>query len=181
MANPILGGIGLGGSILGSIMGAGAARSQANAQAGSLQYQAALSMFNAQVAEQNANYAEQEGEKQAAKYGLGARQTAAQIKAGQAASGLDVNSGSATEVQESQHLVSRMDMDTIRANAAKTAYDYRTQAEYDKSQAFANLAGAEGARRAGRTNALASLIGGATSVADKWLKGKEVGLWNFGS
>lgn len=177
MSNPIMGGIGIGGSILGSLFSAQGAAKSAQAQSGQMLYQAGLSQLNAQIAEQNAIYTQQQGERQAAKYGLGARQQIGQITADKAASGLDVGSGSAKQVIDSQHLVAEMDMDQIRSNAAKAAYDYRTQASADRSQAAMDWLGARDVKAAGQTNVLGSLIGGASSVADKWLKGSESGMW----
>jgi len=178
MSNPIMGGIGIGGSILGSLFSASGAEKSAQAQSGQMLYQAGLSQLNAQIAEQNAIYAQQQGERQAAKYGLSARQQIGGLVAEKAASGLDVGSGSAKQVIDSQHLVSQMDMEQIRSNAAKAAYDYRTQASEDRSQAAMDWLGARDVKAAGQTNVLGSLIGGATSVADKWFKGSEVNMWS---
>ena len=71
------------------------------------------------------------------KAGIAGAAQAGQIKAAQGASGVDVNSGSAKEVQTSQHLVSQMDLNTIREKAAKTAYDFSVQATNYENQARA--------------------------------------------
>jgi hypothetical protein len=70
-----------------------------------------------------------------------------------------------------------MDMDTIRSSAAKTAYDYRVQAAADRSQAAANLYGANQIKASKRTSVAASVVGTAGAVADKWLEGNKVGMW----
>lgn len=178
--NPMMGAVGIGTSLLGSLFGASGAMQSGAAQSGEFMYKAGLAQMNAQIAEQNSNYSIAKGEQEAGIYGMQARQKAGQIKADQGAGGLDVNSGSNLAVQQSQHTVSQMDLNTIRTNAAKVAYDYRVQAEEFRSEAAMDMIGAMNSRSAARTNAMASLIGGASSVADKWLKGNEVGLWGSG-
>jgi hypothetical protein len=57
MADPAtMGMFGIGSTILGGMMKAKSDSASADAQAGGLQYQAALSMLNAQINEQNSNY-----------------------------------------------------------------------------------------------------------------------------
>jgi hypothetical protein len=141
-------------------------------------YQAGVAELNSQIAQQNANYASQEGELQAAKYGIGARQQAGHIVAAQASSGLDVGSGSAKQVQESQHTVSTLDQNTIRMNAAKTAYNYETQAVQYGAQAKMDLLAKQNVEAATPLNVASSLVGGAGSVASKWLQGSQMGLWS---
>lgn len=178
MASPALTIASMGTSILGGIFGASGA-SSAGASASQLgMYQAGIAMQNAAIARQNATYASVQGEQEAAKYGMGARQRQGEIVAQQGASGLDVGSGSNRLTQESQHLVSTMDMAQIRANAAKAAYDYNVQAGAFQQEAMLDVMGANNAKAASKTNALASIVGAASSVSDKWLKASEVGTFN---
>jgi hypothetical protein len=174
-------GLGLGSSVLGGIMGSSSAKASAESQKKMGMYQAGVAMLNAKIAQQNADYASVEGEQSTMRYGMGARQQAGQIVAAQSASGLDVRSGSNKDVQDSQHLVSNMDMDQIRRNAAKTAYDYKVEAGKYTADALAAFSGAQDATKAGKINAATSLIGGASSVASKWLQGSQLGLFNFGT
>lgn len=182
MADPvslgIMGAVSLAGSAASAGLGAIGAEKAAGAQSQSLNYQAAVSMLNAQIAEQNAEYARATGEGQAERYGMGARQKLGQIRASQGSTGLDVNSGSAKEVQQSAKIVTNMDMDQIRSNAAKTAYNYDVQAQGFKSSAVLGEFGAKNAAAAGDINAASSIVGGATSVASKWLQGSSMGLWS---
>ena len=176
MANPALALASMGTSILGGILGASGASAAGSSASQLGMYQAGIAMQNAAIARQNATYASAEGEQSAAKYGMGARQRAGEIVAAQSASGLDVGSGSNKLVQESQHLVSSMDMAQIRANAAKAAFDYNTQAGAFSQEAMLDVMGANNAKAASRTNALASIVGSASSVAEKWMKASEVGM-----
>lgn len=172
--------ISMGGSILGGIFGASGASASAAAQSQMGMYQAGIALQNAKIAKQNAVYESVQGEQSAMRYGMQARQRSGEILAGQSASGLDVGSGTNKQVQESQKIVSNMDMAQIRANAAKAAYDYRVQAKSYEQEAMMGMMGAKNAESAGRTNVLSSIIGSATSVADKWLKAKEVGTFSSG-
>lgn len=182
MADPAtLTAVSMGTSVLGGILGASSASSQGAAASSMGMYQAAIALQNQQIAKQNAAYATAEGEQSAAKYGMAARQRAGEIVSAQAASGLDVGSGSNKEVQESQHLVSQMDMAQIRQNAAKAAYDFKVQANSFGQEAMLDTMGANNARAASRTNALASIVGAASSVADKWLKMDQVGGFKLGA
>lgn len=181
MAEPttIMAGAGLGTSILGSIFGASGASASGAAAGQMSQYQAGVALLNSKIAKQNADYAIMQGEQSAAKYGLGARQRKSEIIAGQSASGLDVTSGSARDVQISQDTVTKMDMDQIRQNAAKAAYDYSIEAGKYTAEAFGSILSGQQAKKAAKIQAASSIIGGASSVASKWLQGSQYGL--FGS
>jgi hypothetical protein len=167
----------MGTSILGGILGASGASAAGSSASQMGMYQAGIAVQNAAIAKQNAAYESAQGEQSAAKYGMGARQRMGEIVTAQSASGLDVGSGSNKAVQDSQHLVSSMDMAQIRANAAKASFDYQVQAKSFEQQAQLDIMGANNAKAASRTNALASIVGGASSVADKWMKASEVGTF----
>lgn len=169
MAPPMLMAAGTGASILGGILGAGGAMQTSSAAKQMGMFQAGVAQLNAQIARQNAAYAQFSGDVQAQRYGMGARARMGEITAGQSASGLDIGSGSAKDVRAGAKLVSDMDMAQIRANAAKTAYDYEIQAKTHELEAVGSAMGAGFAGKAGRINAATSIIGGASSVADKWM------------
>ena len=135
---------------------------------------------NAAIAKQNQKYALDIGEQQAEKAGIAGAAQAGQIKAAQGASGVDVNYGSAKEVQSSQHLVSQMDMQTIRERAAKTAYDFSVQATNYENQAKGYSKAASNARTEGILGAVSSFIGTVGSVSSKWIQGNQLGMWGKG-
>jgi hypothetical protein len=95
----------------------------------------------------------------------------------QAASGLDVNTGSAKQVRESQQKITTMDNAQIRANAAKIAYDYETKAGMDENQATLDEMSGKQAKEASKFKMLESVIGTVSGVASKWQQGKTTGLW----
>lgn len=182
MADPatISAGVGIGSTILGGIFGASGAQAQGQAAQQMGMFQAGIALRNAQIAKQNAVYASVQGEQEAMRYGMGARQAAGEIRAQQGASGLDVNTGSNATVRESQQLVSSMDMAQIRQNAAKAAYDYRVQASGFQTEALGDIMGAQNAMSAARMNAESSIIGTASSVASKWMEASKLGLFKLG-
>jgi hypothetical protein len=184
MAPAMIGSIGLGGTIAGGVLGAGGAINKGLAEQDMYNYQAGVADINAYIADQNSGFALQKGDKEVERFGLKAKQQQGAIKAAQAASGLDVNSGSNLEVQESQKLVNQMDAATIRSNAAKTAYDYSTQAASFRNQSKVAKVAGHNSMVSGMIGGLSSIIGTAGAVSDKWLKGREVGLqtaWGSGT
>ena len=137
-------------------------------------YQAGIANLNAQIANQNAEYSIQVGEHQAMQAGLAGASTLGKIKAAQGASGLDVNSGSALDVQTSQQLINRMDQATIRSNAAKVAYNYRVEGVGLNAQAQLDTLAGKNAATTGYINAASSILGGASSVSQQWLKESQL-------
>lgn len=179
MADPFsLAAIGIGSSIagtgfniLGGLMGA-------QAQAGQLAYQSAIAKANAQIAQQNADYALQSGEKQAMIYGMRAGQQMGAIVARQSASGIDVGSGSSQDVQKSQQLVTNIDLGQIRQNAARTAYGYQTQSATDTAQSQMYSQASSNVLAAAPFAAMGSLLSGVGSVSSKWLGATQSGIFN---
>lgn len=171
---------GLASSIAGGVSsGVGALRS-GDAQAAQARYQSSMAWQNYQTQMQNSNYALQIGENKAERAGMAGAQRAGQIVAAQGASGVAVGSGSAKEVQDSQHLVSKMDMDTIRSNAAKTAYNYRLMATGEANKALGYEAAGRNALQGARLSAIGSFIGTAGSVAAKWSQASQLGMFGSG-
>lgn len=149
--------IGLGTSIGGPI-DAGIAQMQAS------QYQAKVASNNAIIAKQNAAYAASAGAAQAEQAGLKARSQAANVRAGEAAAGVDVNTGSAADVQTGQREIGALDTQTVSNNAALEAYGYQTQAANFRSQVSMDHYAGDYALEAGFTNAAAAAAGGAPSM-----------------
>lgn len=181
MADPVtLGTIGLASSGVSGVAGIFSSLMGVGAKADAYKYQSSMAMYNAAIAKQNQKYALDVGEQQAERQGIAGAAQAGQIKAGQAASGVDVNSGSAKDVQTSQHLVSQMDLNTIREKAAKTAYDFSVQATNYENQAKGYSKAASNAKTEGVLGAVSSFIGTVGSVSSKWMQGQQLGLWGKG-
>lgn len=81
-----------------------------------------------------------------------------------AANGVALDSGSPLDVLTSTDVMGAVDANTIRDNAAKEAYGYKTQAANYRAQASTANPFAAG---------FTSLIGSASQVADRWYKYKK--------
>lgn len=178
MASPgMVGGLGIAASLGGSLISAQGERQKAAATSQMYTYQAGIADLNRRIAESNRDYSIYAGGEAAKRYGMKSAQEAGAIKAKQAASGVDVGSGSSVAVQRGQKTVSDLDMATIRNNAARKAYGYEMEAATAGKQTEAYSAAASNSLAAGNIAAMGSLISGASSVSSKWLQGNQVGLW----
>ena len=181
MASPTaLGGVGIGATVAGSALSAFGAYNQGQATSKMYGYQSEVARINSQIALQNADYARMQGEQQSVIEGRKGAQQLGGIRAAEGASGLSVNSGSSAQVQAGQKSTTALDLNQIRSNAAKTAYDFDVQSTQDISQAGLYDAAASNAKTAGDISALSSIVGGAGSVSSKWLAGQQQGLWGGG-
>lgn len=143
---------------LGSIM-------QGNASAGAANFNAKVADQNAQLATQKAAWAGAEGEQKVGIAGLQAKQTQGNIKVAQATNNVDVNSGSALAVQQSQRQAAQLNLANIRSNAAREAFGYETQAVGYRNQASLDRASAKNARMAGYVGAVTNVAKGAAAYS----------------
>lgn len=127
-------------------------------------FQAQIARNNAQVAKANAHAATQAGEVSAFNSMLRTRAQVGQTKAAQAASGIDVNSGSALQVQQSERVLGMLDALTIRSNAARAAYGYESEAMSDLARARLLKQRGKLSRIRGFMDASATILEGASSI-----------------
>ena len=174
--------VGAGAGLLGaglSLFGAGTAAAGAQetgqAQSNAALYQAQVARNNAAIAQQNAAYTLQAGEVKAGNVSMQGAATSGGVKAAQAASGVDVNTGSAVTVQESQRGENILNADTTMSNANQIAYGYQVQAQSDLAQSQLETQAAQQDIIAGKTQANADILGGVggalsgiSGVASKW-------------
>lgn len=156
-----LGILGTGVSVIGSLVKGMSASDAMN-------YQAQVAQNNATIARQNAAYSIQAGQAQAEKSSLRGAANLASIRATQAAGGVDVNSGSAVEVQASQRQVNKLDTDTTMNNAQLQAYGYRSQETGYEAQAKLDRSSAGNAIIGAGFEAGGTLLGNASSLSFKW-------------
>lgn len=164
-------------SIGGGILGVFGADKKADAESAAYAYKAQVARNNAIIAERNATAAREAGAVKGQINDLKTKSLIAQQLVTQAASGLDVNTGTAVNVRESTHDVGRLDTLTIIANAGKEAVGYLTQAAGFQAEAQLNEASGKYAREAGDINIMSSLLGSATSVTDKYVGFKTKGVF----
>lgn len=136
-------------------------------------YNAQVALNNANVATENAAYVAAEGNQRLEAQGLKNRNEAGLIRTNQAASGIDVNSGSAANVQASANMLGQLDALTMRSEAARKAYGFETEAANDKAQAGLYKSAAKKDVTAGYIDAGTSLLSktatmSASGVFDAW-------------
>jgi cobyric acid synthase len=168
---------GLVASVGSSIVGAGAARDKADAEAASYNYKAQVAANNAIIAKRNADAATQAGAVGAQVQDLKTKNLVATQLVTQAANGLDVNTGTNVDVRQSAADLGHLDTLTILNNAAKTAQGFKVQGMNFEAESGLNKASAANAEKAGDVGVMTSLLGGASSFADKWVGYSSKGVF----
>ena len=160
-------------SLAGTAIGAFGAIQQGQAQEAALNYQAQVARNNAVIAGEYAQAATKAGETQAYNEGLANRAKVGRLVAGLAASGVDVNTGSAAQAREGEQATTYTDVETIRQDAALKAFGYNVEGASQNAQA--GLLSSEGgqAGSAGFLKAGGLLFSGLSTVSPKF-----AGLFN---
>lgn len=167
--------LGAGGGTAG-LIGAGV---QAYGQAKSAELSAAAQRTElanqAYVANMNASLSElqaQDAIRQGTLAGIDVRQRARQVQGAQraafAANGVKLDEGSPAAVQRSTQYLRDVDVATLANNAARAAFGYRVQKANQQARGGAFQAGADQVSPGGA--AATSLLGSASSIADKWYR-----------
>lgn len=168
---------GMASSAAGGIMGAFGASKKADAESAAMQYKAQVARNNAIIAERNAQQATIAGSAKGQINDLKTKNLVATQLVTQAANGLDVNSGTNVQVRQSAADLGRLDTLTILANSAKETQGFKDQAAQFMAEATLDESSAKFAQEAGDINIATSLLGGAGSVADKWVGYKTKGVF----
>jgi len=148
---------------------------------------ATLLDLNASISETQARFALMQGQREEQKVRLRTAQIKSTQRTAMAANGVDLGVGSAARVLASTDYMGELDAGQVRANAALQAFGYRVQATNQKFAAMS--ARTQGVNyRAGSAFAAASasgispiaaatstLIGGAGQVAQNWYRLNQVG------
>jgi hypothetical protein len=131
-------------------------------------FQAAVANNNSIIATQNAVQAEQAGNAAAENQSLKGAAELAKVKTSQAANGIDVNTGSAVDVQSSEREANELSTENVFHNDVLQAYGYRVQAENFQSESELDTAKAEEAVPASVLSATGGLLSSASSLGGKW-------------
>jgi hypothetical protein len=138
--------------------GAGAAVRQGDYEGDILDQNAGLAQQ--QAADSLARGREAEGRQRAQ-----GRQLAGAQRAAFAASGVEIDSGSAADVMANDHALDELDAMTIRNNAAREAWGYQVQSnDYRRQADLARMSGRETASSL-RSQSVSTLLTGAGSLA----------------
>lgn len=148
----------------------------ADASSAAAIYQSQVAQNNAQIAAQSAKAATQAGDIAAQESDLKNARLQGQLRAELGASGIDADSGTPLDLQRDAAMTGRLDSMTIRNNAARSAYGYTVQGLSDSGQSGLDTATASNDATAGVIGASSSILGGASSVSDKWLKFNQTGV-----
>lgn len=163
-------------SVIGTGLSAVGQLSQGAAQSASANYQAQVARVNQQIQEQNAAYERQKGDVEAQSQDMKNKAQMGALSAAQGASGFDMNSGSSLDTRQSARELGRLDTLTVRNNAERKAHEFDIAAMNQGAQANLYSAQAKTSQMAGYLGAASSLIGGISSVGDKWASFKKAGV-----
>lgn len=157
----------------GGIASAVGSFASASAQRSSLGAQAAIANINARIAELGAQSVLNQGKQQVAQTTLKYGALKSSQRAALAANGVDLGVGNAAEIQASTDIMKETDANTIKANAIRSAWGYRTQAANYQSDALMKKAQASGISPG--VSAATSLLGSAGQVSSSWYKMNQEG------
>ena len=176
----------LAGVAIASTVAAGAVSAVGDAQSAAAQQKAAD--YNAQVAANNAAIANQNATASltagASAQETQAVQTRAQVggeMAAQAASGLDVDSGTAVNVRSSAAELGQMSGMNISYNAARQALGYQATAGSEEAESQLDVMQGEQASTAGMFGMGSSILGGLSGAASEGLTFQRTGAFSSGS
>lgn len=136
----------IGMALVGGMMGAQSATQQGEFQSSMLNQDAG---FKRRTAQEVLNAGDTSADWQRVRTG----QAIGTQRSAQAANGIDVNSGSAAQLQDDTAMLGELDALTIQNNAAREAYGYQVQANQDIKNARQALSN-------GKTAATGSILGG---------------------
>ncbi|MGL4668916.1 MAG: virion core protein, T7 gp14 family [Saezia sp.] len=166
----------LGSQVAGGVMSTVGAYGEAKSQKSALKYQAGIADINAQMSENSAQTELIKGNSEIARLTLQHGQHKGSQRAALAANGADMDYGSAVELQYSSEILKDIDMDTLKSNAARSAWGYRTEAMNYKNQAL--MARASASSISPGMAGFSSLLSSAGSVAGSWSKFKQAGVFD---
>lgn len=160
----------VGAAVIGAGVTAYGIHEQGVASNNAAKYNSEVAANNAKISTQNAAYAGAEGDQNTAVAQMKTRAEIGAIKASQAASGVDVNSGSAVDVRSSAAETGELNAINIRSEAARKAYGYQTEAAGYSGQSGLDKSAANNAEAAGDIGAGASIIGGLGKAGEDYTK-----------
>ncbi len=168
IASVAMSAIGTGAGFLGQMQQQSAMSQQASIQQANLNYQAQQQRNNATVAQQQADDAIARGKVEEQKRRMLTQQQIGTQTAALAGQGTDLE-GSPTDILGDTKATGELDALTIRNNAAREAYGYTMQAYgYNNDATLKTTSAGNSTYSPNYMGAGASLLAGASTVADKW-------------
>lgn len=161
-------GAGAGYSTVGSYFAAQSQKSALNAQAG-------FDDINARMAESTAQSALYQGQQQEIQSRLNTAQLKSSQRTSMAANGIDLGSGTATNILTTTDTMGDIDANTIAANAVRSAFGYRTQATNFQNDALMKRATAGAISPI--SSAVGTLLTSGGQVASNWYSMNKAGAF----
>ena len=172
--------VAIGATAAGGIVGAFGAAQKDEATANMDLYKAGVARANAQIAKANADAEREVGAVREQQYGLEGAQKVGQIRVDQAASGLQIGTGSAGQVVASQRAGIQQGEGIITADSARKAYGYEVQGFDFTAEAGLDTMAAQNVKAQEGFDVASSLLGSASQVATKWKSFQQAGIPGFG-
>lgn len=147
----------------------GTAYNQSKATAAAGDYNAKMMELNAKLADYQGEDAIRRGNADAQKHRKNVKQMQGAQRVALAAQGIEIDSGSAAQIQEDTRMLGEMDAMTIKNNAWREAWGYRVQAAQGRSQA-------EFTRMASRNEARSTLLTGGMKALSSGVEGAYYGF-----
>ena len=169
-ATPWLGYASLASTAIGGVTSAVGAVKAGSAEASAAKYNSEVAAQNAAQQKTNTEIAGQAGAQQAGMSSMKTRNELGAILTNQAASGLDVNSGSPLDVRSSARELGQLDALTVRSNATRSAYGYQVQSASDTGESQLGKAEASNDLAGGYVNAGGTLLSSAGTAGMNFAK-----------
>lgn len=144
-------------------------------------YNAAVARNNQIVAEQQAADAQRRGDVAETEQRRKVRMLAGTQRAALAASGVQLDSGTALDILGDTAAMGELDALTIRNNAEREAYGYRVQGVNFGAEAGLQSMRGQSAMTSGLIGAGGTVLSGAGNVTDRWLTYNKLGIVGGGS
>ena len=138
------------------------------AQSEAASYQAKVAENNAKIANQNAQYSIEAGDEKVQQAGLRAAEDLGAVKTSLAANNVDVNTGSAVDVEAATREKGRLNELTTAEDAERAAYGDKSTATSEQAQAGLDTAEAENAIPGAAIGAVGNALSSASSLGWKW-------------
>ena len=169
----------LAGTVISAGVGAVGAIGTAQANAANARYAAGVARNNQIIADQKAQRDAVAGQVAAQSQDFRNSARLGGILAAQSASGLDTSSTSSQEVRQSAEQLGRLDTETVYNNALLQVRSDQAAATGFEAQRRLDVSTANNASTAGLFSAGSSILGGASSFSDKWLRFQNAGVPGF--
>lgn len=168
--------VSLGSTLLGGVVSMMGQYQQAQAAQAQANYQAQVARNNKIIADQNAVYSRQAAAAQESRQNEKTAALVGATRAAQASNGLDVNSGSALDVQSSAEMLGQLDAASIRAAGARQARAYEDQGRGFQDQAGLYALQANAAAPSA-LSLFGSVLGTAGAVSSRWMQYQNAGAF----